>query len=296
MNYINKLSDNSQGIFYAILSCFYVSIMVGMVRHLSMEFNVFFVIMMRNFFAFMFFVPQIVKTRARIFKTERFGLHLVRNINGFVGMSLWFYAVTLVSLSDAISITFIVPIITTFAAMVFLREKVGAKAWISMVIGFIGILIIIRPGFKEFHSAYILTFAATVTWAITNVIIKIMTKTERPNTIVAYMSLLTFLISLPFGLYFAKEMSLTDVFWFSMIGLFSNLAHVAMTNSYAKVDLSVVQPFDFLRLIFTSIVAYVFFDEVLDFYTFIGAVIIMFGVIFVAPKKKTAYNEAENDI
>lgn len=286
MKLTKGLSDNSKAIIYAVLTCFCVSVMLAIVRHLSTDFHAFFIVMMRNVFALLMFTPLIAKTKFKIFKTDNLKMHFFRSLSGFVGMALWFSIINSMPLPELVSFTFTVPIITTLFAMFFLKEKVNNNVWISLFIGLFGILIIARPGFQEVNPAYFLAILTTVLWSITNLLIKMMTKTETPQTIVAYMSLLMLILSLPFGFLYFKPMSAMDIFWFACLGFVSNFSHIFMSKSYQKVDMSVVQPFDFMRLIFISIIAYFVYDEVIDFYTLIGSVVIMIGVVFIAPKRK----------
>jgi len=290
MLFFHRLSNNSKAIFYAILTCLLVSILIAIVRHLSDHFHTFFIVMMRNVFAFAFFIPLMIKNPRHLFKTQKLHLHLLRNINGLVAMMLWFYTITLIPLPEAVSFTFIVPIITTLAAMFFLKEKVHAKVWMALAIGFIGILIIIRPGFHQFKIAYLLALGTTILWSVSNILVKIMTNTDRPETIVAYMSFIMLILSIPFGLMHLAPLSFIDIFWLAMLGLFSNLSHMAMSTAYSKADLSVVQPFDFTRLIFVSIISYFAFGEIIDFWSGVGSLIIIAGTILVAPKKKVKYD------
>ena len=286
MNFYRKLSSNSQGIFFAILTCFFVSVLVAIVRHVSDNFNTFFIVMMRNIFGLMFFMPQILRDYKSVFKTKRLHLHIFRNVNGLISMFVWFYVITLLPLSEAVSITFVVPIITTLAAMFFLKEKVTRKTWAAILIGLVGVLIIIRPGFREFKFAYLLALFSTCLWAVSNVLVKMMTDTEKPKTIVAYMSLIMLIISIPFALPYLKPLTMNDVFWFFLMGAISNLSHMSMSIAYSKTDLSLVQPFDFTRLIFKSVIAYFAFGEVVDIWVVFGSLIILFGVIVVVPRKK----------
>lgn len=296
MNFISGYSKKSQAIFFTILTCFLVSVLIAIVRHLSSNFHVFFIVMMRNFFAFSLFIPLMLKGRSELFKTKNLHLHVLRNLNGLVAMLIWFYTVTLMPLPEAVSFTFIVPIITTLAAVFFLKEKVNSRIWIALFVGFIGILIITRPGFHEFKMAYILALATTVLWSISNLLVKKMTNTDKPETIVAYMSFIMLIFSIPLGLTQLKAMTFNDVFWLFMLGLLSNLSHMSMSTAYSKVDLSVVQPYDFTRLIFISIISYFAFDEVIDKYCIIGSLIILAGTIFIAPKSKKEYNEAKEAV
>jgi drug/metabolite transporter (DMT)-like permease len=285
MNFLTKLSHNSQGIFYALCACFFASILIAIVRHLSADFHIFFIVMMRNFFGLFFFLPQILQNHKSVFRTQKLHLHIFRGLNGLASMIIWFHVVTVLPLSEAVSISFIIPILTTIAAIFFLKEKVKAKAWIGTFIGFIGILIILRPGFKEFNSIYFFSFASVILWVISNIIIKIMTKTEKPATIVAYMSLVMLIASIPFAISHLKPIDNISLFWFALLGLASNLTHICVSNSYSKTDLSVVLPFDFTRLIFTMIISYFAFDETVDLWVILGSLVILSGVIIVMPKR-----------
>lgn len=285
--FYHGLSTNGQGIFYAILSCFFASILIALVRKLSADFHIFFIVMVRNFFGLLFFIPQIMKNYKSVLRTDKLHLHAFRGVNGLVSMLLWFHVVTVLPLSEAVSISFIIPIITTVVAVVFLKERVKSHAWIASFIGFIGILIILRPGFREFNNAYFYSFASVVLWVISNILIKVMTKTEKPQTIVAYMSLIMLIVSIPFAFPYMEPIGAVDFCWFALLGLTSNLVHICISNAYAKTDLSYVQPFDFTRLVFTSIISYFAFGEVIDIWVVIGSLVILSGVIIVMPKRRS---------
>jgi drug/metabolite transporter (DMT)-like permease len=286
MRFFCKFSNNTQGIFYAILACFFASILVALVRHLSAEFHIFFIVMLRNFFGLLFFLPQIAKNYGNVLKTDKLRFHILRNVNGLISMLLWFHAVSILPLSEAVSISFIVPILTTVAAVFFLKEKVEARGWIGIFIGFVGILIILRPGFKEFNPAYFYSFASVFVWVISNILIKLMTKTEKPQTIVAYMSIVMLICSIPFALPHLQPLNFENFLYFAALGLASNLVHIFVSSAYAKTNLSSVQPFDFTRLIFTAIISYFAFGEVIDFWVIVGSLVILCGVIAVLPRRK----------
>lgn len=287
MKFVNNLSQESQGIFFAILTCFFSSILVALVRQLSTEFHIFFIVMVRNFFALVFFLPQILRNHNEVFRTKHLGLHIFRGLNGLASMFLWFYAVKVLPLSEAVSISFIVPILTTLAAVYFLKEKIKTHSWIGTIFGFVGILIILRPGFREFNPAYICSFTSVGLWVISNLLIKTMTKTEKPQTIVTYMSMVMFIVSIPIAFPYMQPIGLKAFFLFAALGLISNLTHICLSISYAKSDLSTVQPFDFTRLVFISIISYFAFGEIVDFWVIIGSMVILCGVIIVLPKRKT---------
>ena len=286
MKFFHKLSNDAQGIFYAIASCFFASILIALVRHLSQEFHVLFIVMVRNFFGLIFFLPQIAKNYQSVLRTKRIKIHIFRGVNGLFSMLFWFNAIALIPLSEAVSISFIIPIITTVLAVIFLKEKTKPHTWSACLIGFIGILIILRPGFKEFSPAYFYCFASVILWTNSNFLIKSMTKTEKPQTIVAYMSFVMLIVSIPFAFPYMQPINFEAFCYFAALGLVSNLTHICISNAYAKTDLSVVQPFDFTRLIFTAIISYFAFGEVIDSWVICGSLVILSGAILVMPKHK----------
>ena len=286
MNFLANRSNNSQGILYAILSCFFASILISIVRHLSGEFHIFFIVMVRNFFGLLFFLPQIMSDYHHVLKTKKIHLHIFRGINGLISMMVWFHVITVLPLSEAVSISFIIPIITIIVAVIFLKEKVKTHSLIGSFIGFVGVLIILRPGFRDFNPAYFYSFISVILWVISNIVIKLMTKSEKPQTIVAYMSLIMLVSSIPFAIPHLQALNLHSFFWFVLLGLISNLTHICISLSYSKCDLSKVQPFDFTRLIFTAIISYFAFGEMIDFWVVVGSLVILFGVIITIPKRK----------
>lgn len=280
-----KLSTKSQGIFWAILTCFLVSVIISVVRHLSEHFHVFQIVMMRNFFALVFLLPIVFKNIEKVVRTKHLKMHFMRGCVGLVGMMLWFYVITVIPLSEAVSITFIVPIITTSAAILFLKEKVHQKVWLSLLIGFVGVLIIVRPGFRDLQLVYLLALLTPFVWSISNIMIKKMVATEKPETITLYLSFVMFILSIPIAAPYLKPIPLTDLLWFALIGFLSNYSYIANAICYSKVDVSVVQPFDFTRLIFTAIIAYFAFNEKIDLMMLLGALVILFGSLLVVPRK-----------
>lgn len=286
MKFYHNLSQEGQGIFYAIATCFFASILIALVRHLSSEFHIFFIVMVRNFFGLVFFLPQIIKNHNDVFKTNRIGLHIFRGLNGVTSMFLWFYVVKVLPLSEAVSISFIMPILTTVAAVYILKEKIRTHTWIGTFIGFVGILIILRPGFREFNPAYFFSFASVGLWVISNLLVKVMTKTEKPQTIVAYMSLIMLIASIPFAFPYMQPIDFEHFCYFAALGLASNLTHICLSHSYAKADLSLMQSFDFTRLIFTAIISYFFFGEIIDIWVVVGSLVILCGMLVVMPRRK----------
>jgi S-adenosylmethionine uptake transporter len=241
--------------------------------------------MMRNLFGLIFLLPQFIKNRSTIFQTKNIYLHVFRGGNGTISMFFWFYAVNSLPLSEAVSLSFLTPIITTIASMIFLKEKVSKNIFMASFISFIGVIIILRPGFHKFDEGYIFSFCSIIFWTISNLIVKTMTKTDKPQTIVAHMTFFMFIFSIPFALPYLAPLNFIAFLEFLALGVISNISYKLIAEAYSKNDLSILQPFDFSRLIFTSLVAYFIFDEKLDIWVFFGSLIILFGLILIVKKK-----------
>lgn len=284
-NLLKNMAPEMQGIIYMISGAFWFTSMTAIVRHLSAEMHPFQVVFFRNAFALMFLLPWLCKVGVKSLNTTRMGLYLWRGCNGFVAMLLWFSALAAIPLPAAISLSFTAPLFTVLAAMFFLKEKVGVHRLVALAIGFLGTLIILRPGGAGFQASFMLALAASSLWAISNIIIKRLTATESPQSIVFYMTLVMTPLSLPFALYYWQPITLTQYGWLLLLGFVSNLAQISISHAYGKADISILQPFDFLRLIFASIIAYFAWGEVIDRWTLLGAVVIMTSTLYITHRE-----------
>jgi drug/metabolite transporter (DMT)-like permease len=278
--------DDIIGILWAVCASFFVAIMIGIVRKTSQDLHVTQILMMRCFFALLLLTPLIIKTNGKVFQTKQFGLHFLRSISGFIAMLSWFYVVTKISLPEAVSITFIVPILTTLAAMIFLKENVTKKLCLALLLGFAGVMIIIRPGFNDIVIAHYISLLSTILWSFSNILTKKLTKTDKPETVVLYISILILIMSIPASAPYLKSMNFEQLIWLFFLGLSANLAHFSLSIAYGKTDLTTLQPFDFSRLIFISLIAYFAFGELVDIYMVIGSVIIILTSIYLTSGKK----------
>jgi drug/metabolite transporter (DMT)-like permease len=205
-------------------------------------------------------------------------------------MSCWFYTISVLPLQEAVSLNFLTPILTILAGQLFLQERVNKYTYFACLLSFIGVVIILRPGFKNISSVYLVPLASVLLWVISNLIVKLMTKTEKPTTIVAYMSIFMLIFSIPLGIMHLQKITIMNLFWFIILGLVSNLSHIYVAKAYSVSDLATVSPLDFTRLVFVSIIAYFMFNEKPDFYVFIGSAIILVAMILISKKPKIINN------
>jgi len=265
-----------------ILSVFFSAAMSVLLIKLAQHTNVFTAAFLRFFFGVMVLSPIFIKTKLNVFKTSHLKVHFLRVLINYPSMLLFFYGINFVTLEKANSLTFIVPFIATILAVIFLKEKIYVYRIFALVLGFIGMLIIIRPGMIEVSYGVYMILISSFLWAVMIIITKILSKDESAITILSYQYLLMFVISFVFALFNWQTPSQETVFYLFLAGLSGTIFHLTLYQAYKLVDVSLVQPYSFLVLVFASILGYFVFDEVPDIYTWIGTSIIFVGIIIIS--------------
>lgn len=281
-----SLDKNIQGILHMITACFWFALMATMIRHVSQTMPPFEMVFFRNLFSVIIALPWAYKIGFKNIKTTRWSLYIYRTISGVIAMSMLFYSISIIPLTDAIALTFVVPISSTILAIIFLKEKVDMYRWMAIGIGFIGVLFILRPGGDSFHYASLFVLVTAICWSVSNILVKKLTNTDDAKTIVFIAMVMMTPFSLPLAIPSWQEPTFTEILWLIALGWTSNQAQISMAHAYSKSDINVVLPFDFSRLVFITIFAYVFFSEVIDKWTAIGAIIIFTSSVYVARKEK----------
>lgn len=285
-NYLKSHTPEMQGILWMIAACFWFASMASIIRHLTASMNPFVIIFFRNCFSVLCILPPAYKYGFINIRTKQWKLYSAYLTSGVLGMTCIFYAISKMPLTEVTALTFAVPLITAIFAVIFLKEKIPANGWIATIVGFIGILIILRPGSETFQFTSLIVLAATCCWSVSNILIKKLTKTDKSQTIVFIMIILYAPLSLPAALFTWQTPNINELFWLFILGWVSYQAQLSMTHAYSKTDISTVLPFDFSRLIFITAMSYIFFGEIIDIYTIVGAIFIFSGAFYIVKKNK----------
>jgi drug/metabolite transporter (DMT)-like permease len=219
------------------------------------------------------------------FRTERLSLHVWRAVTGIIAMFIWFSAVVLVPLAEAVALNFTLPLFAIIGAALVLRERVGARRWSATFLGFLGMLVILRPGFQEVTWATTLPIIAAVFMATSVLMVKRLSDPESAPTIVLYMNLFMTGLSLVPALFVWRWPDLHSLGATIGLGFLAMVAHLALARSYAKADASAVMPFDYMRLPFIAAIAYPLYGEVADLWTWTGAAIIAGSAFYIARRE-----------
>lgn len=263
--------------------CF--ALMNLLIRLAAVELDAIQIAFFRNLFAFLFMLPWAFRLGPRSLKTRRLGMHFLRAMVGLAGMLCWFTSVALLPLADAVALNFTAPLFVTIGAALFLGETVRARRWTATAIGFVGTLVILRPGFGSVSAVSLLPVIAAGFMAVSTLVVKSLSRTESPGTVVLYMNLFMTPISLVPALWVWRWPSVYVLGLMVALGLVAAVAHIALTRSYVKADASAVQPFDYTRLPFVALFGYVFFAEVPDRWLWVGAALIIGAAIYTAHRE-----------
>ncbi len=178
------------------------------------------------------------------------------------------------------ALNFITPLLATVVTIIVLKEKSNVHTWIALMIGFLGVLIITRPGMIPASPGVLYVLGAALGFSFCGVVIKLLCSTETPMKIAFYLLLMTTVLSIPMGVLHWQNPTPENWFWLAVIGVLSYAVQVLVGKAISKVPYMVIIPLNFVQLIFSTILSYLVFAKLIDMWTLIGAVIILGGTIY----------------
>ena len=265
-----------------IISVFFSAALSVLIKLAQQDTNVFTSAFLRFFFGMLVLFPIFIKTKLSVFKTIHLKTHFLRVILNYPSMLLFFYAINFVSIEKANSLTFVVPFIATILAVIFLKEKIYFYRIFALILGFIGMLIVIRPGMIEVSFGVYMILISSFLWAIMIIITKRLSRDDSALTILSYQYLLMFIISFVVAIFNWQSPSIETIFYLFLAGFSGTIFHLTLYQAYKLADVSLIQPYSFLVLVFASIMGYFVFGEIPDIYTWIGTGVIFIGVIIIS--------------
>ena len=280
-----------RGALYMVAAAVFFSVMIASIRHISAQVHAFEVVFFRNLFGFIVIVPILVRGGGlRFLHTDSGNLKLyaIRGGLAVTSMLMWFYAIGVTPLAEAVSLSFTAPLFTVVAAIIFLGEKAGPRRWLGTFVGFAGAMLVLRPGFDEVTLAQVLLLASSALVAASLLIIKVLARTEPSERIVAYMIIVLAPLSLVPALFVWEWPNLAQLFWLAVIGTAGTMGHVMLTRSLSVADVTAVMPYDFLRLPFVAFIAFIAFEEVPDTWAWLGGATIFASTFYVARREAKA--------
>ncbi len=210
-------------------------------------------------------------------KTRRLGAHCVRNVFQFVGQFGWFYAISVIPLAQVFAIEFTAPLWVGLMAPLFLGERMTRGRLVSLLLGFIGILTVVRPGMAEINSGTIAILIGALGFAAGMIMTKRLTTTETALQVIFYMSLVQAVLSGPPAMLDPIVPSWYSIAWVAMVAVAGLSAHACMVRAFTLADALTVIPMEFLRLPLVMLLAMLFYGEPFDLWILLGGSLILFG-------------------
>ena len=276
------LNNNQFAIFLIIISIIFGTLMGTFIKLAQEELNVFTTGFLRFFFGFLIITPYILKTKFEVFSTKNLKIHILRSALNLPAMLLGFAALAMLPLEKMTAIHFIVPIIVTILAVIFLKEKIYLYRSIALVMGFLGMLIILRPGIIDISIGIYMALISSLIWSVVIILTKKVSKDDSAITILSHQYVYMSLFSFPLVIYFWDQPSLKTIIFILCAAMSGTILHIALNHAYKLVDVTMTQPYSFLGLVVSSIIGYFVFSDKPDFYTWLGASVIFCGVLLIS--------------
>ena len=250
------------------------------------------IVFLRNLSATLFLMPMLVMRGRSLLRSNALHLYGVRVGISIFSMTAWFYALALIPVAEVTAIGFLAPLFGTLGAIVFLGEKVRIRRWTALVIGFLGAMIILRPGTESFGLGQACAVFNAMSSGLVTVLLKQLSSEDDSGKIV----FLTTVLMLPPTLVPALFVWETPGWEYApvilTIGFTAVLGHYCLMRGFASTEASLVMTFDFSRLPFAVLIGWWMFGEVTDIWTWVGAAIIFASAIYITRREARLRSQA----
>ena len=202
-------------------------------------------------------------------------LHIIRSLFNATAIVAWYTALTFTPFAEVIALGLAAPLFVTIGAFVFLGEKFRTRRWIAILVGIAGALVIIRPGFETISTGFLFAILSTVFAAGTKIFAKELIQTDSAVTCSAYVAILQTPITFVLALFVWRLPTTEQLLWMATAGILVAMAHLSMVQAFKHVEVSSMEPFVFMRLVWAAGIGYVAFQEFPGPWTWAGAIVIV---------------------
>lgn len=270
----------AQGVFWAVMISVVSVTNDVLMRFLGERLHPVEISFFRFFFSMVSILPLMISSGTTLFKTDRPMMHVLRAVLGAIALGLCCYSVNIMPLSENTTIMFCEPLFFLPLAYILLKEKVDAPRWIATVVGFIGLMIILRPGTEAFRVVAFVPMTAAILFALSNVMVKKMTG-EHASTMLFYFGVgttLFALIPLPF---FWEMPTLSELGLLVLLGIGGNMIQVCLFRAFSATEASALAPFRYVEFIISALFGYLLFSQIPTVWIFGGAALITLSTFYI---------------
>ena len=278
-------SSTNRGIFWMIISCIAFSSMWVLIRYASHDVHAFVIVFFRNFFGTLVLVPMMLRNKG-LMKLNRVKANLRRATSGFIATSGTFYAVSHAPMATALSINYTAPLFATVGAVLFLGEKIHFRRVAALIVGFAGMLIVVRPGALPMSPGVLAAMISAVSTAFSIIAIRQLVASDDSRSVAAWTFILMTPPSLVVALFFWTWPPANVWPLLIAIGCAAAVGQLSMNRAFALAETSAILPYDFVRFGLVTLAGITFFHERLDALTVLGGIVIFAATVYLAIRER----------
>ena len=280
-------NSNLTGLLLAVVSSLLVILLGLFGKRLGGELSPFVVVFIYSVFSFITFLPAAFRGGGLRRISSRIPAMQALRAGFFAGaLIFWFWALPKVPLADLTAIGYTSSLFTLVGAILFLGEASVLWRWMALIFGFAGMLVVLKPGFQEITSPMLAVVLASAGMAAARLCNKIVTRVDSPIALVFWHNALTTLYTLPTALLFWEQPSGGQLLWLAAMGLTGTVQQLFGAWSIKFADFGVIEPVNFLKLVWAALFGFVFFAEVPTVSTILGGAIVIGAVVYIAYRER----------
>jgi len=276
------------GILWMVVTGLLFAFVTGVVRYLGSELPPIEGAFIRYAIGTLMMIPLVYRDWTGVPDRQSLKLHIGRGVVHSVAVSLWFFAMARIPIAEVTAIGYMAPIFVTLGAALFLGERLQIRRISGVVLGFLGAMIIIRPGFQEINLGQMAQLGAAPLFASSFIMAKKLTERVRPLMIVGMLSLFCTLALMPGALLQWRSPTSEEIAWLSLTALLATAGHYTLTKAFAAAPITVTQPLAFLQLIWAILIGVFLFDEAIDPFVIVGGAIVVTAVTYISHREVQA--------
>lgn len=267
--------------FLAVGATLFGSFMGAGVKLLSDDLHPIIICFYRCLMGLIIITPFVARNNFKALQTDNMRLQFFRALINIISMICWFSAIGMMHFEKATALGFTTPLFTTVLAVLILGEVIRFHRTAALLLGFVGILIIIRPGYMPFEFGTILMLIASFSFSFVLIFVKKLSATDSSLTIIFYHLLYMTPAFFILSLFFWESISFNQLIIFTLMGISGLLSHWCLAQAFKISDTTFVMPLQFTKLIWASLIGFFIFAEQPDIWTWIGGVIIFISVVYI---------------
>jgi drug/metabolite transporter (DMT)-like permease len=276
-----------------LTSTVFFGLMAVTIRLASATLSTFEIAFFRNLFGLLALLPLLRYSAPGVFRTRQLPRYFVRSAIGIGSMLCGFWAIGHLPMAQAISLSYSTPLFVTIAAVIWLGEVVRRRRWTAVILGFIGVLVIVRPGTEGFSAGSLVAIAAAVLSSVVAIQIKQLSRVDPPDTIVFYTYAFWVPLSFVPALFAWQWPQGIEWLWLVAIGVFGTGGQLFWTRALKLGEVSALTPISFMQLPLVTGLAWLLFDEGVSHWTVAGALIIFGANGYIAHREAQLSRRAE---